>query len=41
MKSVKDGELSSKDGNELIDYYESQIGTYTYLSPNGSKKEAD
>ncbi|CAN5707146.1 biosynthetic arginine decarboxylase [soil metagenome] len=41
MKSVKGGELSSKDGNELIDYYESQIGAYTYLSPNGSKNEAD
>lgn len=33
---IKSGELTSKDGHELIEYYESQIGAYTYLSPNGS-----
>jgi arginine decarboxylase len=32
---IKSGELTSKDGHELIEYYESQIGAYTYLSPNG------
>ena len=35
MKRIKDGEISDKDGHELIDYYESRIDAYTYLSPNG------
>jgi arginine decarboxylase len=33
-KEIKSGNLSSKDGNELVEYYESQITSYTYLSPN-------
>lgn len=37
MKRIKDGELSAKDGNELIEYYENRIDAYTYLSPNGQK----
>ncbi len=37
-QQVKDGELTSKKGNSLIEYYESKIGAYTYLSPNGEKK---
>ncbi len=36
MKRVKDGDVSSKEGNDLIEFYEKQIGEYTYLSPNGS-----
>ncbi len=35
LQRVKDGELSNKKGNELIEFYESQVGSYTYLSPNG------
>lgn len=35
MKRVKDGGLSSKEGNDLIEFYENQIDEYTYLSPNG------
>ncbi|MGI9036821.1 MAG: biosynthetic arginine decarboxylase [Pyrinomonadaceae bacterium] len=38
MKRIKDGEISDKDGHELIDYYESRINAYTYLSPNGGGK---
>ncbi len=35
MKRIKDGELSTKDGNQWIEYYENQVESYTYLSPNG------
>lgn len=43
MKRIKDGELSTKDGNQWIEYYENQIESYTYLSPNGEtlKRPAD
>ena len=37
MKQVKQNEISSKKGNELIEFYEKQIGAYTYLSPSGSE----
>lgn len=37
MQKIKDGELSAKDGNELIEYYTDRIDAYTYLSPNGQK----
>jgi len=36
MKRIKDGELSTKEGNALIEFYENQADAYTYLSPNGS-----
>ena len=36
MQRVKDGEVSSKEGNDLIEFYEEQIGRYTYLSLNGN-----
>jgi arginine decarboxylase len=36
MQRIKDGELSMKDGNELIEFYESKLNSYTYLMPNGS-----
>jgi len=34
MKRIKDGELSTEEGNSVIDYYEQQANSYTYLSPN-------
>ncbi len=37
VQRIKDGELTNKQGNELIEYYESQVESYTYLSPNGSE----
>ncbi len=37
MLQIKDGELSTKEGNQLIEYYEKQADGYTYLSPNGSE----
>lgn len=39
MKRIKDGELSTKDGNQLIEFYENQSESYTYLLPNGTKKD--
>lgn len=33
---IRRGELSEAQGMELIEYYESRIGSYTYLSANGS-----
>ena len=36
LQRIKDGELSTTEGNQLIEYYESQISGYNYLSPNGN-----
>ncbi|MDQ3713121.1 MAG: biosynthetic arginine decarboxylase [Acidobacteriota bacterium] len=38
MQRIKDGEVSSKEGDKLIEYYEVQADGYTYLSPNGKEK---
>ena len=38
MKRIKDGDISSKEGNDLIEFYEKEFGGYTYLSPNGTEK---
>lgn len=37
MQRIKDGNLSAKEGNELIEYYENRINAYTYLAANGDK----
>jgi arginine decarboxylase-like protein len=36
MQRIKDGDISMKEGNELMEFYESKINSYTYLLPNGS-----
>ncbi len=36
MLRIKNGELSTKEGNSLIEFYENQAESYTYLSPNGT-----
>ncbi len=36
MKRIKDGQLSTKEGSQLIEFYENQAESYTYLTPNGS-----
>jgi arginine decarboxylase-like protein len=36
MKRIKDDELPEKTGYQLIEYYEQQAESYTYLSPNGN-----
>ncbi|MER3429813.1 MAG: arginine decarboxylase [Blastocatellia bacterium] len=35
MKRIADGQLSTKEGNQLIEYYQNQGESYTYLTPNG------
>ncbi len=37
MQRIKDGELTTKEGDKLIAYYETQADSYTYLSPNGDE----
>ncbi|HRJ90461.1 MAG: biosynthetic arginine decarboxylase [Blastocatellia bacterium] len=37
MKRIKDGDLSTKEGNQLIEFYETQGESYTYLLPNGTE----
>ena len=39
MKRIKDGQLSTKAGTELIEYYQDQADSYTYLTPNGSSRK--
>jgi len=36
MQRIKNGELSAKEGNQWIEFYENQAESYTYLTPNGS-----
>ncbi len=36
MARIKAGQLSTKEGNDLIEFYENQAESYTYLTPNGS-----
>jgi len=36
MSRIKSGDLSSKEGNQLIEFYENQTDAYTYLTPNGA-----
>ncbi|HMJ08121.1 MAG TPA: biosynthetic arginine decarboxylase [Pyrinomonadaceae bacterium] len=36
LKRIKDGQLSTKEGNQLIEFYENQADSYTYLTPNGT-----
>lgn len=35
LQRIKDGELSTKEGNSIIEFYENQAESYTYLAPNG------
>ncbi len=39
MKRIKDGELSTKEGSQLIEYYQDQAESYTYLTPSIGKTE--
>ncbi|MEZ5428534.1 MAG: biosynthetic arginine decarboxylase [Pyrinomonadaceae bacterium] len=34
MKKIKEKELTAEEGDQLIEYYEKQVDSYTYLSPN-------
>jgi arginine decarboxylase len=38
MERIRNGELSTKEGNQVIEFYENQADSYTYLKPNGAVK---
>ena len=38
MQQIKVGQLSAKEGESWIEFYENQVDSYTYLTPNGSAK---
>ncbi len=35
LKEVKDGRLTNAEGSKVIEFYENQVESYTYLTPNG------
>ena len=40
LRRIKDGDLSTKEGNGLIEFYEDQVESYTYLTPTGHPAKA-
>ena len=36
LQRVKDGELTNAEGSKVIEFYEGQTESYTYLTPNGN-----
>jgi len=39
MVRIKEGNLTNTEGSKLIEFYENQVESYTYLTPNGTKEE--
>jgi arginine decarboxylase len=37
LEKIKDGKLSNNEGSKIIEFYEDQVESYTYLTPNGAK----
>ncbi len=37
LQRIKEGKLSNTEGSKVIEFYEDQVGSYTYLTPNGGK----
>jgi len=37
MMRIKEGTLTNTEGSKLIEFYEDQVESYTYLTPNGTK----
>jgi arginine decarboxylase len=35
LQRIKEGRLSNSDGSKVIEFYEDQVESYTYLTPNG------
>lgn len=35
LRRIKDGRLSNAEGSKVIEFYEDQVESYTYLTPNG------
>jgi len=38
LQRVKEGRLSNTEGSKVIEFYEDQVESYTYLTPNGKEK---
>ena len=36
MLRIKEGILTNTEGSKLIEFYEDQVESYTYLTPNGT-----
>jgi arginine decarboxylase len=39
LEKIKDGKLSNNEGSKIIEFYEDQVESYTYLTPNGAKNK--
>lgn len=39
LQRINDGDLANDEGSRVIDFYEKQVDSYTYLTPNGAKAE--
>ena len=39
MLRIKEGVLTNTEGSKLIEFYEDQVDSYTYLTPNGTKEQ--
>ncbi|MBP6002979.1 MAG: biosynthetic arginine decarboxylase [Pyrinomonadaceae bacterium] len=39
MLRIKEGILTNTEGSKLIEFYEDQVDSYTYLTPNGTKEQ--
>jgi len=35
LRRIKDGSLTTAEGSSVIEFYEDQVESYTYLTPNG------
>jgi arginine decarboxylase len=38
LQRIKDGRLSNNEGSRIIEFYEDQVESYTYLTPNGKSR---
>jgi arginine decarboxylase len=38
LERIREGKLSNNEGSKIIEFYEAQVESYTYLTPNGGKK---
>ena len=39
LQRIKEGRLTNNEGSKVIEFYEDQVESYTYLTPNGGKAE--
>ena len=39
LQRIKEGKLTNTEGSKVIEFYEDQVESYTYLTPNGGKAE--